>query len=118
MSINREDFGVTFDVNVGTSKELELTVIDPDTGVAKDLSDTNVYATGIVQILKPDLTQIGANITIFFDTPRTTGIVTFTVTNTSHTLAANAGNWIGKVIFKNVSNQVIDQQKFNLNILE
>lgn len=118
MSINRQDFGVTFDVYVGTAKALELTIIDPDTGLAKDLSDTNVYATGIARIFKVDGTQIGGDMNCSFTTPRTTGIITFTVTSTTHTLLANAGNWIGKVIFKNVSNQVIDQQKFNLNILE
>jgi len=118
MSLNREDFGVTYPVYVGTSKALEATVIDPDTGNAKDLSDENIYASGIARIFKPDGTQIGSDMAITFGDPRTSGVVTFTVLNTSHTLAANAGNWIGKLVFKNVSNVVIDQQKFNLNILE
>lgn len=117
MSTNRQDFGVIYDVQAGTSKVLYSTIIDPDTGSAKDLSDTNIYATAIAQILKPDGTQIGADITVNFDTPRTSGEVNFTLT-TTHTAVANAGNWIGKIIFKNVSTVIIDQQKFNLNILE
>lgn len=118
MSQNREEFEIEFDIYVGTAKALELTITDPDTSEAKDLSDTNIYSTGIVQILKPDGTQVGTDMNCSFSSPRTSGIITFTVTSTSHTLSTNAGNWIGKAIFKNISNQVIDQQKFGLNILE
>lgn len=117
MSINREDFGELYEVESGTTKVLESVIIDPDTGGVKDLSDTNVYATGIVQILKPDGTQIGEDMIVIFQAPRTAGIVTFTVTNT-HSAVANAGNWTGKIIFKNISTIIIDQKKFNLNILQ
>lgn len=117
MSINREDFGVTLEIHSGTTKEFELTVIDPDTGVAKDLSDTDVYATGIVKIYKPGGTQIGANMGVSYDTPRTTGIIFFTITST-HSNIINAGNWIGNVEFLNTDGVKIDQQFFNINILE
>ena len=116
MSTNRQNFEISFDVYVGTTKELELEIIDPDTGLAKDITDTNLYTSGVVQILMPDETQIGADIPISF-TERANSIILFTITST-HTTSANAGNWIGKAVFKNISSVVIDQQKFGLNILQ
>lgn len=117
MSTNREDFGTTFTVTVATSKTLELTIIDPDTGEAKSLADTGVYATGIVKIYQPDGTAVGGNMTVTF-TDRPNGIITFTVLATDQTLAINAGNWIGEVEFSNSAPVKVDQQKFNMVIVE
>ena len=117
MSTVRTDFGVTFDVHVGVTKTLEFTIIDPDTGSAKDLTDTAIYATGTVQIFKPDGTQIGTDMTVTYTT-RASGIVQFTVIDTSHTLAANAGNWYGIIELSNTTPKVVEKQKFNINIIE
>lgn len=117
MSTNREDFGTTFTVFVDTVKTLELTILDPDTGLAKSLADTGVYATGVVKIYKPDGTAVGATMPVSF-TDRPTGKIEFTILDTSQTLAVNAGNWIGEVEFINTGGKKIDQQKFNMVIEE
>ena len=117
MSMRRTDLGETYEVYTGTTKELEATIINPDSGNAQDLSDTNVYTTGIAIIYKPDGTQIGGNMAISFDTPRSTGITFFTVLAT-HSHILNAGNWIGLIQFFNVGGDIIDQQVFNINIKE
>ena len=117
MSTVREDFGVKFEVHVGVSKTLEFTIIDPDTGSAEDLTDTAVYATGIVKIFKPDDTQVGADMTVTYST-RASGIVQFTVLASSQTLAANAGNWYGIIELSNTTPLIVEKQKFNINIVE
>ena len=116
MSTNRETFETTYEINVGSSKEFEATILDPDTGSPKSLEDAVAYNNGIVQILKPDGTQIGTDIVLTFSV-REDGIVTFTVLDTI-TTPQNAGNWKGKIIFKNSSNIIVDQQSFGFNILE
>lgn len=117
MSIRRQDIQPLFTVFVGTEKQLTLTVIDPDTNLAKDLVDANVYATGIAKIFKSDGTAIGANMPISYDT-RVDGIVSFIVLANDHTLLANAGNWWGEVEFINTSAKIIDQQRFGIDIIE
>tara|TARA_R110002126_G_scaffold280469_2_gene427948 strand:+ start:278 stop:637 length:360 start_codon:yes stop_codon:yes gene_type:complete len=117
MSTNREDFGTTFTIHTGTTKTLELTILDPDTGLAKSLSDTNVYATGVVKIYQPDGTLLGSSMNVTF-TDRANGVITFTVSGTDQGVIANAGNWIGEVEFSNINPVKIDQQKFNVNIIE
>src|SRR3990167_5087663 len=116
MSTRRTDYGVTFEVHSGVTKVLTATIIDPDSGEAKDLSDTNVYTTGTAIIYKPDGTQIGSNMAVTFIAPRTAGDVSFTVTSSSHTNILNSGNWIGLIKFYNVSSVLIDEQMFNINI--
>ncbi|WP_428323648.1 hypothetical protein [Nitrosopumilus sp.] len=120
MSTVRTDYGVTYDVKVGSTKTLEVIIVDPDTGEAKSLADTAVYATGIAKIIKADGTQVGANMTISFGdaSQRLTGLVTFTVLASSQTLAANAGNWKGEIEISNTTPLVVDQQDFNINIKE
>lgn len=115
MSIRRQDFGVTFTVNVGTTKSLQLTILDPDTGLAKDLTSTTVYAGSTVKIYKPDGTQIGNTINATFS-DRANGIMIFTVSGTSQATLANAGNWIGEIAFTNNGGQTVDQQQFNIDI--
>ncbi len=117
MSIRREDIQPLFTVFVGTKKQLTLTVIDPDTNQPKDLIDANVYATGVAKIFKSDGTAIGADMTISYDT-RASGIVSFIVLDDDHTLLINAGNWYGEVEFINTSSDIIDQQRFGINIIE
>jgi|TARA_R110002033_G_scaffold127185_2_gene168746 hypothetical protein len=115
MSTRRQDFGVTFTVNVGTTKSLQLTILDPDTGLAKDLSSNTVYAGSTVKIYKPDGTQVGATINATFSN-RSNGIMLFTVSGTSQATLANAGNWIGEIAFTNNGGLTVDQQQFNIDI--
>lgn len=115
MSTRRQDFGVTFTVNVGTTKSLQLTILDPDTGLAKDLSSNTVYAGSTVKIYKPDGTQVGATINATFSN-RANGIMLFTVSGTSQATLANAGNWIGEIAFTNNGGLTVDQQQFNIDI--
>jgi len=116
MSVNREDFGITFEITVGTTKTFQLTILDPDTNLAVDMTDINVYATGVVKIYKPDGTLIDSGTNVSF-TDRANGIVSFTIL-ASITTSANAGNWIGEIEFSNITPVIIDQQKFNFNIIE
>lgn len=118
MSVNRENFEVTLEITSGTTKQFELTIINPDTGTAQDLTDTGVYNTGSVKIYKPDPSEalIASGIGVSF-TDRANGIITFTVNDTI-SASANAGNWIGEVEFSNQTPVVIDQQKFGFNIIE
>ena len=115
MSTRRQDFGVTFTVNVGTTKSLQLTILDPDTGLAKDLSSNTVYAGSTVKIYKPDGTQVGATINATFSNT-SNGIMLFTVSGTSQATLANAGNWIGEIAFTNNGGLTVDQQQFNIDI--
>ena len=115
MSTRRQDFGITFTVNVGTTKSLQLTILDPDTGVAKDLSSTSLYASSTVKIYKPDGTQIGATMNASFNN-RSNGIMLFTISGSSQATLANAGNWIGEIEFVNNAGATIDQQQFGIDI--
>ena len=115
MSTRRQDFGVTFTVNVGTTKSLQLTILDPDTGLAKDLSSNTVYAGSTVKIYKPDGTQVGATINATFSN-RSNGIMLFTVSGTSQATLANAGNWIGEIAFTNNGGLTVDHQQYNIDI--
>ena len=115
MSTRRQDFGITFTVNVGTTKSLQLTILDPDTGLAKDLSSTSLYASSTVKIYKPDGTQIGSTMNANFS-DRSNGIMLFTVAGTNQSLLANAGNWIGEIQFVNNAGATIDQQQFGIDI--
>lgn len=116
MSTERTTFDTVIDIHVGTTKTFEYTIIDPDTGTFKVLTDTDIYATAKVKIFKPDGTQIGGDRTVSF-TDRATGKVEFTLT-TTETATANAGNWRGELEISNTAPLIIDQQFFNVNILE
>ena len=115
MSLRRTDYGATLDMFIGSTKDFQIQVEDPETSDAQDLSDTSIYATGNFLILKPDGTQI-ASVSITY-TDRLNGLVSFTIDDTV-TTSANAGNWIGKVQFVNEFGDIIDQQAMNFNILE
>ena len=117
MSTNREDFGTAFTVTAGTTKTLELTILDPDTGLAKSLSDTGLYATGVVKIYDVDGTLKGTSMTVNF-TDRANGVILFTISGTNQATLTNAGNWIGEVEFSNTALVIVDQQKFNISIVE
>lgn len=115
MSTTRIDYGVTFEISAGTTKIFQLTVIDPETGNAKDLSNTSTYDTGEVKIYKPDNTIIGTLAITYIDRPN--GKVQWTVTPTEAS-NTNAGNWIGDLELSNDTPLIIEQQFFNFNILE
>ncbi len=115
MSTTRIDYGVTFEISAGTTKIFQFTVIDPETGQPKDLSNTTTYDTGQVKIYKPDNTVIATLAVTYTDRPN--GEVQFTVTATEAT-NANAGNWIGDLELSNDTPLIVEQQFFNFNILE
>ena len=79
MSITREDFGVLYEINAGTTKTFEA-IIENEDGTVKDLSDTDTYNDGRVKIYKPDGTIIGTVSISFTDRPN--GVINFTVTST------------------------------------
>lgn len=115
MSINREDFGVLYEVEAGSTKDIELIIQDAD-GVIQTLADTALYATGVVKIYKPDGTFIVTSAAVVFD-DRPNGVIHFTINAVDNT-NENAGNWIGNLEFINNTSQIIDQRKFNFNIIE
>lgn len=115
MSTTRIDYGVTFEISAGTTKIFQFTVIDPETGQPKDLSDTATYDDGDVKIYKPDATIIGTLTITYTDRPN--GIIQFIVTPTEAN-NTNAGNWIGDLELINTTPDIVEQQFFNFNILE
>ena len=117
MSVRRQDFGATFTIFAGTTKTMQITILDPDTGNAKSLADTNVYASGTVKIYKPGGTLVGSSMSVNFS-DRANGVVNFTVIWTSQATTANAGNWIGEIEFINTAGLKVDQQSFNIDIKE
>ena len=117
MSVRRQDFGATFTIFPGTTKTMQITILDPDTGNAKSLADTNVYASGTVKIYKPGGTLVGSSMSVNFS-DRANGVVNFTVSGTSQATTANAGNWIGEIEFINTAGLKVDQQSFNIDIKE
>jgi len=116
MSTERQKFATEIDIHVGSTKTFEYTIINSDTGTFQPLTDTSKYATAKVKIFKPDGTQVGGDRTVSF-TDRANGKVEFTLTPTE-TAAANAGNWRGELEMSNTAPLIIDQQFFNVNILE
>ena len=117
MSVRRQDFGATFTIFAGTTKTMQITILDPDTGNAKSLADTNVYASGTVKIYKPGGTLVGSSMSVNFS-DRANGVVNFTVSGTSQATTANAGNCIGEIEFINTAGLKVDQQSFNIDIKE
>lgn len=114
MSVRREDFGTKLDIYVDSEKTFQLNVINPNTGLAEDLTNTTIYNTGTVKVYKPDGTVVLSVTLTYAD--RANGVVEFTVLET-HTVIANAGNWIGDMELIDDTAKIIDQQKFNFNIL-
>ena len=62
-----------------------------------------------------DGTQIGATINATFSS-RANGVMIFTVSGTSQSTLANAGNWTGEIAFTNSGGLTVDQQQFNIDI--
>lgn len=115
MSTTRIDYGTLLDIFAGTTKLFTLIVTDPVTGDPKNLSDTSVFNTGRVKIVKPDTTIIATLSITYSDRPN--GEIEFTVTSADAT-NANAGNWVGNMELENDSAQIVEQQHFNFNIIE
>ncbi len=114
MSVRRQDFGTELEIYVDSNKTFQFTIINPSTGLAQNLTDTDVYNTGSVKIYKPDGTILITTSVTYTD--RINGIVEFTIVDTE-SIIANAGNWIGDLELINDTSDIIDQQKFNFNIL-
>ena len=115
MSINRVDYGLVYDVEVDSEKELIIIVNDPNTGTGLVMGDLTQYDSGVVKIVKPDGTII-SNVAITFE-DRANGIVGFTIPDTD-TVFANAGNWTGNLEISSDEPKIILQLKFNYNIIE
>jgi len=116
MSTVRKDYGALQEIYVGTTKAFVVTVIDPETGMPKDLRNAAIYHTARFRILNASFREVGGIIDVKF-TDRETGMIQYTVP-TSITVPENAGNHIGNIEFLNIDNQIIDQQLVNFNILE
>jgi len=114
MSLRRTDYGGTFEMNVGSTKTF-TPFIEDENGNQQSFESVVTYATVDVVIYKPDGTVISTIVGSYAD--RRNGKISFTVPANVATLE-NAGNWIGEVILKNNIPEVIDQRKFNFNILE
>lgn len=115
MSTTRIQYETVFEQFVGETRTFEITVKDPDTGGALNLSDTTTYATARVKITKPNGTIIATLAANYSD--RNNGKVTYTVDDTIAT-EANAGNWMGLLELLNSTPKIITKQRFNHNILE
>ena len=114
MSLVREQFDATLEIKVGSLKIMSLTIEDPETGEPLDLSDEDIYNTGIFVIREPDRTIIATTDFDYVDRPN--GLIEFTITPTIAS-SENAGNWEGVVKFVNSTSSIIDQRIFNFNIL-
>ena len=84
---------VEYKFKVGSRATLQFTILD-DTGLAKNLTSTTLYATGVFKVWKPDGTLI-INGAITFTT-RAVGLVSYTLSATD-SAASNAGVWEGEV---------------------
>ena len=115
MSTRRKDYEATFEIHAGSEKSFELTIVDPDTGAPKDLSDGTLYDSLRIKVYKPGGNIIGTLPGSYDD--RANGIILFTIPTTIST-NENAGNWIGNIEFLNNGGDIIDQQFFGVNILE
>ena len=115
MSTVRTDYGVLLEMFVGSNKTFSLTIKDPDTGLAFNMSDTTEFNTGQVKIIKPDATVITTVSITYFDRPN--GIIQFTIL-AADAINTNAGNWKGEVELSTDVPVVFEQQAFNFNILE
>ena len=115
MSVAREEYQITYEIFVGSEKLFLLTVNDPDTGDALDLSSTSNYSTGNVKIVKPDGTII-TTVSIGFSN-RSNGVVSFTILDTI-TTNTNAGNWTGNLELLDDTGTIVEQQVFGFKILE
>jgi len=115
MSTIRTDYNLIYEIFAGTKKTFTLIVEDPGTGNVLDLSDTSIYNTATVKIVKPDGTLI-ATITAVYSN-RVAGEIDFTVDETVST-NKNAGNWLGDMELVNTNSETVNQQLFNFNIRE
>lgn len=114
MSQVRTQFQAQLEISVGSTKVMQLIVEDPETGEPLDMTDDNLFATGNAVITKPDKTIIVTTPISYVDRPN--GVIEFTIDDTVTTIE-NAGNWLGKVKFINTLGKIINQEKFNFNIL-
>lgn len=116
MSLRREDHNETFEIYVNGTLTFEINMKNAN-GDTLSLSNAALYSTGVVQIIRPDGTQIGDDMTIsILDRPN--GRIEFIVPTTI-TTPENAGNWSARLVLYNNEEtpQIIEQQLFNFNIL-
>ena len=114
MSTRRTDYGVTYEIFAGTKKAIEGTVPDPETGLARDLTNTSVYSTVVFKVYKPNGELIGEVTADYED--RANGKVD-AVIDVDIASNENAGNWICEFELLNIEGEVIDQLRSNFNII-
>jgi len=114
MSQVRTQFQAQLEINVGSTKVMQLIVEDPETGEPLSMIDENLFATGDAVITKPDGSIIITTPITYVNRPN--GTIEFTIDDTV-TTTENAGNWLGKVKFINTLDKIINQESFNFNIL-
>lgn len=116
MSTVRRDYGAVQEIYVGTTKAFTVTVIDPETGAPKDLTNATIYHTARFRILDASFREIGEVVPVTFE-DRNAGTIQYVIPP-SVTVSENAGNHIGNIEFLNIDDELIDQQLVNFNILE
>jgi len=114
MSQERELYDLVFNIYVGSEKTFFITIIDPATAEAKDLTNVNIYATGKFSIITPSGLSIATMDIIYSD--RIKGVISFTVLD-EVTTAVNAGNWRGHLQLINNTSTIVEQQLTNFNII-
>ena len=115
MSQNLYPRATEYRVKSGSRATLELTIQDSE-GIAKSLSNTVTYSTGVWKVWKPDGTLVINGAITYSD--RANGKVTYALSATD-TVVANAGNWEGEVELLNSAGVMSEQTKsFNFTIEE
>ena len=91
-------------------------IIDPSTSKATDMTNAAIYNTAYVDICQADGTIISSAIPALF-TVRTAGASQINWTAGPY-VNTQAGNWMGFLKILNSAGQIVDQQVFNLQIIE
>lgn len=114
MSSEYQDLGAVYEIFAGQTETFSATIIDPNTGNALDLSDTSIYDTMTVSIVKPNNNILGIVDGTYYTRP--SGITQFTVDSTIAN-NNNLGNYIAQIQLWNNSGVCVLEQTANFNIL-
>lgn len=116
MSQVYEDYGTLYTIFAGTTKVFTSIIIDPNTGKAMDMTNTNIFTTGTVDVTQADGTIIQSGIAVNF--------IVRTAGNSQITWIAGpftnlqAGNWKAYLKIVNTIGVQVDTQVANFNIYE
>lgn len=114
MSSEYQDLGAVYEIFAGQTETFSATIIDPNTGLNLDLSDTTIYNTMSVKIVKPNNNIIGIVSGTYVTRP--SGFTQFTVDDTIAT-NNNLGNYIAQIELYNEDGVRVLEQISNFNIL-